>query len=644
MPKYNPNSIWTSKKRPARYAPEEPAAKPPRASSSAAPARPAPSAAAGMPAEQDAAEEGAGRGRPVSADAFYDDEDAPKSHLFLWAITIFVAVIGAGTFLILYFRPPASPNVGITFAKPDQVLVGDEFELDISPSNYSSNILKHAVLSISLPSALVFSGQPAGERVMQESLGDLGPGSVTPQRVDLVATGGQNSVQRVDVTLSYGTDAAPNASYKTGSSADVVVGGPAISLSMTGPQAVYSGQNFQFTATYENNTSHAFDGVTLALSYPPSFNFAGASMAPADSANDSWNIGTIPPAGTGSITISGSITGAEGGAPAVSGTLSGGTQGNTYVLSTSTAALAIGKSPLSLSISLSGAQGDVVHPGDRLTYTVAYANNSSVTFDNVDIQAALTGGLYDLASVETDGYLDSQSGTITWTPASDGALLHLAPGASGTVTFKVNTGASYSRTATDETLGVSATISSATLPPGVSASSTVSSALIENKVGGKIALSADGFWKDPSSSILNSGPYPPQVSQATEYTIHWVVDDYGTDADNVAVSATLQSGTTCTGMIASNMSTAPVCDPATGQVTWDIPLVLAGSPAEAVFQVENTPSSNQVGSDVTLLSDTSLVATDGFTSSTLDAQAPAVTTALPDDTSLPSSASRTVTQ
>jgi hypothetical protein len=70
---------------------------------------------------------------------------------------------------------------------------------------------------------------------------------------------------------------------------------------------------------------------------------------------------------------------------------------------------------------------------------------------------------------------------------------------------------------------------------------------------------------------------------------------------------------------------------------------IADKPLEAVFQVTNTPAVNQVGQTITLLGPATLTATDGFTSSTLSASAPAITTALPDDTSVASN-NRDVTQ
>jgi hypothetical protein len=142
-----------------------------------------------------------------------------------------------------------------------------------------------------------------------------------------------------------------------------------------------------------------------------------------------------------------------------------------------------------------------------------------------------------------------------------------------------------------------------------------------------------------SSGIKNAGPYPPRVNQPTRYTVHWLITNYATDADNVTISAYLQSGTTCTGKSVVPASTTFTCDSSGGAISWQIPAVAAttgisGRPLEAVFQVSNTPAINQVGQTITLVSPATLTATDAFVSSTMQATVGSVTTDMPDDGSI----------
>lgn len=627
MPKYNPNSVWESKKQPFTYRP--PQAPGPTPSGPTPPARTV-------------------RGAEVV--------EPPAGRGWVWFIIIFLVLVGGGVLYLLFFQQGAGPNVSIGFTKPDQVLVGDPFPLVITLTNDSSNILKNATLAVSLPDNISFVGQSPDKRVIEQVLGDIGPGSINKFNGDslpnLIVTGDPSSVKHIGAKLTYGTDAASKTQFETDGGVDVVVGNPAITLTVSPPANVFSGQDFDITVNYSNNTSHSFQNVELAMEYPPVFSFTRSTMPPDKAGNNSWNLGTIPAAGSGSITITGNIVGPQNALYTLNGTLTGSVMGATYTLTTGSGSVAIGSSPLGLTIALNNDPNYVAELGDTLNYVLTYTNNSNVTFQNVAVKAALMGALYNFATLQTNGSFNSITNTLTWYAANEPSLLNLAPGQSGSVNFQVRMKQAYPiRVQSDKNywLDVNAQISSPTVPPGTAASSTVFAVSVANKVGGAISLAAPAYWRDAASGILNSGPYPPKVNQATQYTIHWIITDYATDATNVTVSASLQSGTTCTGTIKSNIATAPSCNAATGLVTWTIPVIpattgIAMPAAEAILQVTNTPSVNQAGNSVTLMGPVTLQATDGFTGGALAASAPAITTDLPGDKTISTSVDRRVTQ
>jgi len=634
MPKYNPNSIWEGKKTESQ-APQQKAKVLSRAAAVAA---------EGAPPAQPAL---------VKKVEIHDEPPARTGRTILWAAVVFAVLAGGGV-LYFFIRPTAGPNVSIEFMPAGQVLVGDPFLFDVTLTNYSSNILKNATLSISLPYNVSFIGQDPSQRVMEQTVGDLGPGSINKPypNLKLIVTGDPNTVKRVTAKLTYSTDANSRAQFETDGGVDILVGGPAISITITPPPSIFSGQNFDFTINYNNNTSHSFNKVELSVQYPPVFTFLRSSMQSDSSGNNSWNMGTIPAAGAGTITVTGNVVGPNNAAYSLVGNLTGQVAGDTYTLSGQTANIAISSSPLSLKITPNNSPDYIASAGDSLDYVISYSNDSNVTFQNVTLKATLVGDMFDFSSLSSNGSLNSITNTVTWYAANTPALLSLAPGQSDSVDLKIRTKSSYPiRLLSDKnyTLKVNGQISSPTVPPGISAASTVSAASIENKVGGRIALAAKGFWRDAASGILNAGPYPPRVNQKTQYTIHWAITNYSTDAQGVTVSAYLQSGTTCTGQVKSNISTSPTCNAASGLVTWTIPNVpattgITGSAAEAIFQVENTPAVNQVGQSVTLLGPTTLQTTDVFTGTQLQASAGPVTTDLPDDKTVSGISNRRVTQ
>ena len=126
--------------------------------------------------------------------------------------------------------------------------------------------------------------------------------------------GSPNSVQHLTAALTYATDVSKNVQFNAASQANLVVGGPAVGLTITAPPSVFSGQNFNLAVAYVNNSGHPESDMKIAIQYPPQFAFVG-STAPSgtiDSAgNDVWDLGQLATGAGGNFTITGNITGPD---------------------------------------------------------------------------------------------------------------------------------------------------------------------------------------------------------------------------------------------------------------------------------------------------------------------------------------------
>lgn len=555
-------------------------------------------------------------------------------------IIILLALIFASVWA-MYFRKTPGPSVGLQFAPLEsQILVGDPFTFTVSFSNYSDSVLKDAKVSLFLPDGVSFVGQSEGQRVQESTFGDVGPGSTNLQRdFKLIVTNGADSVKRMTAKASYrmGQNATM---FETPAEMNLVVGQPAVSLGLTVPQNILNGSEFEIKAVYTNNTGREFKDLRLAIDYPPAFKFKRSSMQAEGPGNNSWFLGDMPASGNGTITITGSIVGPESSSFGFNGTLTAGVLGTTYALSSQSASLAILPAPLSVSVSLYNGEDHVAALGEELVYAISYKNNSDVVMQNIIVKAQLSGDLYDFKSLDSKIPFNSLTNTITWYAGTTPQLLNVGPGQAGSLQFSIQVKSAFPiRLLSDKNynLAVAAEISSPTVPEGTSADRTVSVANTSNKVAGKADISAEGFWRDAKSGILNTGPYPPKVNQSTQYTIHWKIVNYSTDVSDITVSAYLQAGVRFTGMMKSNIGTSPVYDQNSGLITWSIPSLPAtkgviSQPAEAIFQVEATPSINQVNQHMPLLGKTKLEAKDMFTGLPLESEAPAVDTSIPSDT------------
>jgi uncharacterized repeat protein (TIGR01451 family) len=632
MPDYNPNSIWGSKEKKYVYTPPGEATSYTQASKGGQP----------PPASKDPRVSG-----PQQPSFFH-------RHGFLFfTLGIFLLIALAG-FVYYLLLPPATPNIAITFSAPSSVMVGEPFPLTVTVSNESKSVLQNANLNISLPNDLSFVGEDPSQRAATESVGTLSSQTINPpQTVQVIATANSTAspisgtTQTIGAQLTYQTASTATTQFQNTANTSITIGTQsALSLLYSAPSSIFSGQNFAIAVNYENNTTNTLQGVQLAMQYPPAYHFASSSStAPTGAASNIWNLGTLPANATGTLVITGNIVGPSQAQYQLTGTIGADFSGQNYPAATAPVNFAVTPSPFSLTIALNNSSTYVAGVGDTLSYTLTYTNNSNVTFQSVNISAALVGRMYDFSSLKTSGSFNSQSDAIMWYAANTPALASLAPGQSGTVNFILNTLPAFPIQRINDknySLSVTATAQSPTVPSNTAGTNTTSITALTTKVGGEIALSSAGYRSETTPGITNNGPYPPKVDQPTQYTIHWDIVNYSTVAENVTVSAYLQSGSVFTGVATSTAlasTSVPVYNPGTGLVTWTIPFIPATTgvispPMQAIFQLTNTPAVNQAGQMVTLLGPTTLTATDAYTSSTVTQTAAAVTTQLLNDPSL----------
>jgi hypothetical protein len=169
----------------------------------------------------------------------------------------------------------------------------------------------------------------------------------------------------------------------------------------------------------------------------------------------------------------------------------------------------------------------------------------------------------------------------------------------------------------------------------VKALKTVNIASLSTKVAGNIKVEAKAFFRDASSGILNDGPWPPEAGAATDFTVHWLVYNYSTDAADIIVKTELEKGAVFTGKTKVEVGSLEFKNE-TREVVWRIPRLIATSgvisaPPEAVFQIKATPQPSQKLSFMPLTKETLVSGRDEFSETILENFAVALTTALPYD-------------
>ena len=557
-----------------------------------------------------------------------------RGFLFLMVI-FFVVVIAIGIYLISQYLN--APTVKMDISAPSEIFVGVPFNASIIVNNTSNHVLHQASLTIDLPDGLVYiTSAEENKNVINENIGDIETSDLIKKTYSLLALSDESKIKNVKIRLSY--QAGLGTSFEQEETKDIAIKKSAVSLKLDVPDQVVGGSVFNIEVNYKNDSNFNFSNLDLEMTYPSSFQFISADPDPT-SFNNLWRLQEAKAGISGKIQIKGSINEAFQKGFDFQAALKTNINKKSYVVNQQKATGQLAPAPISLFILINNSPDYVAKLGDKIQYTIQYQNNSGVALADNIIKARLIGELFDIFTLQTNSSINSLTNTLTWNTANTPELRLLNPGAGGNVNFSIQLKPNFPiRRLNDKNfhLKIEAQMDSPTVPYYLSAPKTSALTNLETKIQGLTTIEAKAYFRDANSGILNSGPFPPKVNQATEYTIHWTIKNYSTDVSNVKVSAFLKSGVVFTGAVKSNISSQPTYNNLTQEVIWNIDKIVAtkgiiSEPIEAIFQIQATPNVTQVKHFQPLLGQTKIEVQDNYTGVTLENAALPVNTQLPYD-------------
>ncbi len=556
----------------------------------------------------------------------------------LWSgIFIGLAVIIAGvSFIVYYLNQPK--GVDLEISAPADVSRGVPFELNVDVTNLSGIPVGNAVINITLPTDLLLWGPGMNGTIYSENVGDLGVGSLYRKTYKVIAVGDLNSSETLNVSVSYVNQSG--ARFEIKNKASVVISNEALNLSISKPDQVFNGSLFSFSVNYANNSDFDFPNMVLQADFPDSFTFDSSSLPPSSLSN-TWQLGSALANSTGTLSVRGEFSGSDSSSFDIPLKLYAVLNGKNYEVADYDASFSLSPSPVGISVFVNGSSNYVAKPIDTLNYSVAYSNMSGIALKDVTVKAVLSG-FADWSSVKTDGIFNPASKAVIWNSSTTPALAFVTPGSTGNVTLSLSVNSKAPSSLQDLSnknlyIKIDASISSPSVPYYVSGGKTFAEASQETRIASLVYLDAKAFFRDTSGLAANAGSFPPKVGVPTDYTVHWVVSNFGNDLSDVKVSAVLPSGVKFTGVSKTNVASSSLAfDPSTGGVVWNIGAVVANGgyltgSLEGIFQIEATPDASSVGSYETILGMTNLEATDDFTGSKVAISSPPLTTLLPAD-------------
>ena len=380
-----------------------------------------------------------------------------------------------------------------------------------------------------------------------------------------------------------------------------------------------------YTLTLENASEVEATNVTTEVVMPTGFLLTTSDPALVPAGPTSWTLVNLVPHAKQVMTLTGSWSADMSDVVQMVGKTSLKLGDVTMVQAQSSVFTNIIGNGLRLSLAANGATSNVtLDPGSQLRVTVGYENTGEEPLTGVslvvDFQAAA-----------------DKKVPITWKDASldNGRLTQDGIAFDAKTVGTLATHDSKTRNlifpvkaivvateAQSWTVAVHATVN------GV----TISSQPLTITLNSDTHFTAAARYFTADGAPLGSGPLPPKVGQTTSYNLLWTLNNSLHPLTDVRVSATLPPGVTWTNAATAD-SGSVTYDAASRVVSWTVASAAASSaPLTANFEVGVTPSANDAGTFVKLLSGSAFRATDSVTASSLQQTGDILTTECTGDT------------
>ncbi|MFA6006667.1 MAG: hypothetical protein WC764_03005 [Candidatus Paceibacterota bacterium] len=572
--------------------------------------------------------------KPVAHEDWHDalpEQDIPmKKHTFATRFFLVSLIFFASAIAFAFYKMQgggnlvSNQNIDITVTGPLSIKGGDEVQLQLQIVNNNNVPLEVSELVIEYPAGTRLSDNQTKETTrVTKNLGDIAPHQVINDTFRAILFGEEKSDKEIKIQLEYHLPGS-GAVYTRDVSYHIVIDSAPVTLRISSPDAVNSGDETTLNVTIDSNTGKLIPNLKLKMNYPPGFIFTKATPAPISGTTNVWTLGDVSASSSRDIVITGTMTGQENDTKAfqaIAGISTGANIKNVDLVYNSLfQKIAIKKPFLGLAIALNDSVEDpsVVEGETPMQATFSWANNTDITLTDCALTVQ-TGGAIDRRSVRVDtaGSYFSSKNTLVWTANGLDKFQVVNPGDSGTqnVTF------ASSPLLTD---GVPLRLPMITLQgtfvcTKVGDSTTKDYQLTTQvfrtiKINSNAQFSASArYYTGP---FTNTGPFPPKGDSDTTFTIIWSLTNTSNDIDNATVTATLPAYASWVDKTAGDGTMA--YDQGSKQVTWTIGTLKAGvgyeSPVKQTsFQVSVKPSVNAAGSFVDIIGPSTFAGIDDFT-------------------------------
>lgn len=527
-----------------------------------------------------------------------------------------LALLGLGGLvsLALYINAGRfSPDrVDLVIEGPEEVTAGDEVDYTVRYSNNNRTSLKNASLSISLPDNMSQTSfkilGDTRESVKNFDLPELKPDESGEVTFSGRLSGEMGTSHQIETSLSYVPGTLSSTFDKENQFNSVITDNPLV-VDIENPLKTTSGNFTQYSIIVNNRGRTDLEDIHLQIDYPSQFTFSEASQEAITSDNNQFKIGRINSQSNYELTIGGTLQGDPGDLGVIK-VQAGPEKNNEFIKYTSTQDSTTLSEPLVLVEQTT--ESPIARPGENITYTIKAENNTEVVLRDGELTVDISDTLFDKSSISSLN-VDYDGTNLIWDADDLSQLEIFRPNETAQVSFTLPLVDSIPVTDFSDTEFRAQTQARFT-------SNNVPAQLGMNRIvqGNDYSVKLSSDITGDSTYTHQDGPNPPEPGKTTTYTIQLSAQTLTNDISKATFSAQLQPNVTWANTTNTNGNGNLNYQPNTREVRWKVDNIPANTgklrPAyKAEFEVEVTPSSDQSGQKMPILTPTSYSGTDVFT-------------------------------
>lgn len=534
-----------------------------------------------------------------------DRKSATKNLVWIFITTIVgLSAIAAGLgYMVFGPNREASTESAVTVSieSVEKVGSGDQVELTINYANTGSSAIASGTVEVLYPQGFYFRSsdpQPNDASTNKWDVSGVAPGTEGTITITGQLVGQKDEAKEFTTLLTY-TPANFSSDFQQSARTTITLDESIINLETAVNDQARTGETLKHVVTFTNTSSLPLVNVRAFVEYPEGFDAQTADPT-ASKSDHTWVFEEIAPDEKKEITIEGVVT-AEGGTTLNMITQVGIEEPNGFFnIQTEASDDIVVVNP---EVALSLTAPEFAAAGDTLTYDIVIENTSEVAIDAIDLVLDFTGEALESTEVSLD--------TIdTLEPGQKEAVTH-------TATVK--------STLPDDVSSIVANVKIAQATVGGTDVEFTQTAETTTQLQGTMTLETEARYYDDDLTKIGSGPLPPQVGSSTNYVIRWTITATGSDMEDVKVQTALPNGITYVRSTSNDVSHS------NGTVTMNIDSLVSGSSETVDFTVAVTPTKEQKGKLLVLLSESVATALDSQSQQTIQIQTSQVTSKLTND-------------